>query len=71
MNTRLIAIGILGGLGAGVLVFMGWLAIAAGNADAAGWVAAGFLALREVVSKIESVTLRIVPPPGGEMPVAA
>lgn len=44
-----------------------WIAFAdaqTGQLEAAGWLAAGFLALREVISKIENVALNIRQHPG-------
>ena len=58
MTLRSLAIGILGALGGGVLGLMAWLAYQSGdNLEAAGWLTAGFLSLREVVSKLENVAL--------------
>ena len=63
MNIRRLSVIVLGVLGAGVLILMAFLAWKQGEGlEAAGWLAAGFLALREVISKIENVALRIVPP---------
>jgi urea transporter len=57
--TRRPAVFILGGLGAGVLVLiglLGWLEAMSAK-EAAGWALAGFMALREIISKIENVAL--------------
>jgi hypothetical protein len=60
VTLRRLAILSLGILGAGVLILMGYLAHKSGdNLEAAGWLTAGFLSLREVVSKIENVALNI------------
>lgn len=52
-------------LGGGVLIFMG-LAVRLGpdTLEGGGWLTAGFLALREVYSKIENIALgiRTAPP---------
>ena len=58
MSLRRLAVLSLALLGAGVLGLMVWLAYQSGdNLEAAGWLTAGFLSLREVVSKIENVSL--------------
>lgn len=58
MNLRRLAVLSLALLGAGVLGLMAWLAYQSGDKlEAAGWLTAGFLSLREVVSKIENVSL--------------
>jgi hypothetical protein len=60
VKLRRLAIAVLGILGVGVLLLMGFLAWREGSAsEAAGWFTAGLLALREVVSKIENVALNI------------
>lgn len=60
MNIRSLAVLSLALLGAGVLVLMAYLAFRSGaNLEAAGWLTAGFLSLREVVSKIENVAMNI------------
>jgi hypothetical protein len=60
MSLRRLAILCLGILGVGVLALMAFLAFMSGdNLEAAGWLTAGFLSLREVVSKIENVSLNI------------
>lgn len=60
MSLRRLAIVVLGVLGVGVLMLMAFLAWQQGDGlEAAGWLAAGFLALREVISKIENVALRL------------
>lgn len=60
MTIRQVAVLCLALLGAGVLVLMGYLAFKTGdNLEAAGWLTAGFLSLREVVSKIENVAMNI------------
>lgn len=65
MTLRRLSIAVLGLLGLGVLLLMTFLAFRQGGAiDAAGWLAAGFLALREVISKIENVALNIRQQPG-------
>lgn len=52
-------------LGIGVLLFM-WQAVEAGpdTLEGGGWLTAGFLALREIISKIENIALgiRTAPP---------
>jgi len=70
---RFASIVLLGLLGSGILAFMGVAVTQDGIAgDDAGWIAAAFLSLREVMSKIENVSLGIrtpAPPvpPAGEM----
>ena len=65
MNLRRLSIAVLGTLGVGVLLLMAFLAYKQGSGlEAAGWLAAGFLALREVISKIENVALNIRQHPG-------
>lgn len=60
MNIRSLSVLSLALLGAGVLVLMAYLAFRSGaNLEAAGWLTAGFLSLREVVSKIENVAMNI------------
>lgn len=58
MTLRRLSVFVLGVLGVGVLSLMAYLAWQQGSKlEAAGWLAAGFLALREVISKIENVAL--------------
>lgn len=61
MNLRRLAVLSLTGLGVGVLALMGYMAFVAwqqgAKLEAAGWLTAGFLSLREIVSKIENVSL--------------
>lgn len=59
MSIRRLAIAILGALGAGVLGLMGYMTYheAMTLKEAVGWVVAGWLALREIISKIENVAL--------------
>lgn len=70
---RLASILLLGLLGAGIIGFMGLAITQDGiRSDDAGWIAAAFLSLREVMSKIENVSLGIrtpAPPvaPAGEV----
>jgi len=68
---RFASIVLLGLLGSGIIAFMGVAVTADGiSGDDAGWIAAAFLSLREVMSKIENVSLGIrtpappVPPAG-------
>lgn len=58
IRPRLLAISYIAALGAGVLAFMAF-AYQAGptSAEGAGWLTAGFLALREIISKIENIVL--------------
>ena len=64
MNIRRATVLILGGLGIGVLALIGVLSYleAMTAKEGAGWALAGFMALREIISKLENVALRIVPP---------
>ena len=57
-RARLFAISYIALLGAGVLAFMAF-AYQAGptSAEGGGWLTAGFLALREIISKIENIVL--------------
>lgn len=65
MSLRRLSIAVLGTLGVGVLGLMAFLAFQQGSGlEAAGWLAAGFLALREVISKIENVALNVRQHPG-------
>ncbi|MFN3991269.1 MAG: hypothetical protein ACK4IS_13555 [Erythrobacter sp.] len=59
MTLRQESARILGGLGLGVLGLMGYMTYheAVTMKEAAGWVVAGWLALREIISKIENVAL--------------
>lgn len=58
MDNRRIAVLVLGALGAGILIIMGYMTYEAETlAEAAGWFATGCLALREVISKIENIAL--------------
>jgi len=74
MSLRRIAIFVLGALGAGILALMAYMAFVAwqqgAKLEAAGWLTAGFLSLREIVSKIENVSLGLrnggSPDNGGE-----
>lgn len=60
MSLRRLSVFVLGALGVGVLALMAFLAWQQGEKiEAAGWLTAGFLALREVISKIENVALRL------------
>jgi len=68
---RFASIVLLGLLGGGIIAFMGVAVSQDGiTGDDAGWIAAAFLSLREVMSKIENVSLGIrtpappVPPAG-------
>jgi len=68
---RFASIVLLGALGTGIIVFMAVAVTQDGiSGDDAGWIAAAFLSLREVMSKIENVSLGIrtpappVPPAG-------
>ncbi len=68
---RFASIVLLGLLGAGIIAFMAVAVTHDGiSGDDAGWIAAAFLSLREVMSKIENVSLGIrtpappVPPAG-------
>jgi hypothetical protein len=63
MSTRQITVIILGIIGVGMLILIGYLAHIEGMTlkEAAGWVLAGFLSLREIISKLENVALKIVP----------
>lgn len=69
---RFAAILLLAALGIGIIVVMGFAVTRDGTigTDDGGWLAAGFLSLREVMSKIENVSLGIrtpappVPPAG-------
>ena len=47
----------------GMILLIGYLAYVEGMTlkEAAGWVLAGFLSVREIISKIENVALKIVP----------
>lgn len=64
MTIRRATVFILGGIGLGVLILIGALSYleAMTATEGAGWALAGFMALREVISKIENVALRIAPP---------
>jgi len=58
VSLRRLSIIVLGVLGVGVLALMAFLAFQQGSdLEAAGWLTAGLLALREVISKIENVAL--------------
>lgn len=63
MNLRRLALLVLGVLGLGILLLMGGLAtlayLAGEKFEAAGWLAAGLLSMREVMSKIENVALNV------------
>lgn len=63
MKTRQTAVKILGAMGMGMILLIGYLAYVEGMTlkEAAGWVLAGFLSVREIISKIENVALKIVP----------
>lgn len=63
---RTTAVILLASLGAGIIVFMVQAITKDGalTGDDGGWLAAAFLSLREVMSKIESVALRR--PVGGD-----
>lgn len=55
---RTIAIGLLALIGLGIVVIMGIQIGKAGDtSEAAAWFTAGFLSIREVISKIEQVAL--------------
>ena len=64
---RFAAISYVAALGAGVLAFMA-LAVQAGvsTGEGAGWLTAGFLALREIISKIENIALGMKTEPPSE-----
>lgn len=68
MTIRRATVLILGTLGLGVLILIGALSYleAMTATEGAGWALAGFMALREIISKLENVALRIVPPDEGE-----
>jgi hypothetical protein len=59
VSSRRLTVIILGALGAGVIGLIGYLARleAMTLKEAAGWALAGFLSLRELMSKIENVAL--------------
>ena len=61
MSLRLTSVRILGGLGVGVLGLMGYMAFheAVTLSEAVGWTLAGWLSLREIMSKIENIALGI------------
>jgi len=60
VTLRRLAVAALAVLGVGVLCLMGYLAYRQGeNLEAAGWLTAGFLALREIISKVENISLGI------------
>lgn len=60
MTLRRLTVLTLGVLGAGVLALMGLMAWQEGSQlEAAGWLTAGYMALREIVSKLENVALNI------------
>ena len=61
MSLRRVAVMILGGLGAGVLGLMGFMAYqeAVTLKEAVGWTLAGWLSIREIMSKIENVALGV------------
>lgn len=60
MRIRQLAVLCLALLGGGVLLLMAFLAFRSGaNLEAAGWLTAGFLSMREVFSKIENVAMNI------------
>jgi hypothetical protein len=63
MTLRQEAVRILGGLGIGVLGLMGYMAYheAMTLREAVGWTLAGWLSLREIMSKIENVALGAKP----------
>jgi len=61
---RFSSILLLGALGTAIVVFLGIAVTEKGGIDGddTGWIAAGFLSLREVMSKIETVSLGIRTP---------
>lgn len=61
MSLRRVAVMILGALGVGVLALMGFMAYqeAVTLKEAVGWTLAGWLSIREIMSKIENVALGI------------
>jgi hypothetical protein len=61
MTLRRITVGLLGMIGLGLLCLIGYLAMleAMTLKEAAGWALAGFLSLREIISKMENVALNI------------
>ena len=69
---RFTSLVLLGVLGAGIIVFLVMAVTEKGglNGDDTGWIAAGFLSLREVMSKIEAVSLGIHRPVArGDLPL--
>jgi hypothetical protein len=61
VTLRRITVGLLGCIGLGLLCLIGYLAMleAMTLQEAAGWALAGFLSLREIISKMENVALNI------------
>jgi hypothetical protein len=69
MKLRQESVRILGGLGVGVLCLMAYMVYheAMTLKEAAGWVVAGWLALREIISKIENISLGLRSSSEGEL----
>jgi len=61
VSLRRVAVMILGALGVGVLGLMGFMAYheAMTLKEAVGWTLAGWLSIREIMSKIENVALGV------------
>jgi hypothetical protein len=61
MSLRRLSVAVLGAIGIGILVLialLSWFETMSAK-ESAGWALAGFMALREVVSKLENVALNI------------
>lgn len=68
---RLSAIGVLAAIGIGILIVMAMSVLGDSkvSGDDAGWITAGFLSLREVMGKIENITLGIRTPAPPTQPI--